>query len=160
MELSIGLIILGLAVATVWAIRHYGWFVAVVEANSMLPTLVPNERILMARIHQPAKLRRGDIVAVLSDELKQVVIKRLIGLPGDHVVIQSDGQVLVNGNPLDEDYVHYSGGTSGSYLVPTDEIFLLGDNRNQSNDSRHWRSSTLPIKQLEGRMIRSLSRPK
>ncbi len=90
------------------------------------------------KTHPPA---RGDIVAFSIPFQPGVTgVKRIIALPGDTVEIDKT-TLLLNGKKLDEPYAKYlSGGRSnfGPVTVPTGKVFLLGDNRDQSKDSRHW----------------------
>jgi signal peptidase I len=78
-----------------------------------------------------------------------VFVKRLIGLPGDTVEIR-DGQLYVNQEPLPEPYVYAGevGGNFGPFEVEDDSYFMMGDNRDQSCDSREW--GTVPRENLIG----------
>ena len=80
---------------------------------------------------------RGDIVVFKSKELKKTLVKRVLGIPGDTLQIRA-GHVIRNGKEISEKYVKYWGGKSGSFKVPKDHYFLLGDNRSDSLDSRYW----------------------
>lgn len=85
--------------------------------------------------------KRGDIVIFkYPDNENENYIKRIIGLPGEKVTIK-EGKVYIGDStePLEEDYVkeEWSGG-DGVYWVPEDSYFMLGDNRNNSKDSREW----------------------
>ncbi len=109
-----------------------------VEQYSMEPTLLPHDRVivnrLLYRFREPA---RGDIVVLrYPRDPHRNYIKRIVALPGDLVEIR-DGHLVVNGRPVEEVYI---GGTpTGSYgpeAVPADSVFVLGDNRNNSEDSR------------------------
>lgn len=103
--------------------------------------------------HQPS---RGDIVVFeYPRDVSKDYIKRVIGLPGDEVYIR-DGQVFVNGQQLDEPYLQgaattceaYKACGSGPVRVPAGTIFVMGDNRNNSSDSREWDS--LPLERVIG----------
>jgi len=112
------------------------------------------------------KLERGDIVVFkYPQDLSKDFVKRLIGLQGDEVKIV-DKQVYINGEPISEDYkVHndihvftkdnsYNYDDSirdnfGPFTVPPGQCFVLGDNRDNSLDSRYW--GTLPLKYLKGK---------
>lgn len=110
-----------------------------VDGLSMKPSLEDNQRIIMEKVsyhfHPP---QRGDIVVIRRPDARfdHPLIKRVIGLPGEVVEIH-DGLVFIDGEPLEEPYL--DGPTPGYYgptLVPEGHIFVLGDNRDSSNDSR------------------------
>jgi signal peptidase I len=83
--------------------------------------------------------RRGDIVAFRHEgDARAIFIKRVIGLPGDRIRIDR-GQVYLNGAELDEPYVrHADGRTFGEIAVPSASVYVLGDNRAESEDSRFF----------------------
>lgn len=132
--------VLPFAVAALLAliINKFVFFNIRVPSESMVPTIKIDDRILVTRVHKPENLKRGDVVVFYLEEKDEKLIKRLIGLPGDTVEVKADGSVIVNGEKLDEPYVKNLGGPSGSYKVPTDGYFFLGDNRSNSLDSRLW----------------------
>lgn len=108
-----------------------------VENISMLPTLEPGEFVLVNKIaYQWGDIDRGDIVVFHYSE-QEDYIKRVIGVPGDVVEINS-GEVRVNDSLLEEPYISAAPQYSGSWEVPDDSLFVLGDNRNQSSDSHRW----------------------
>jgi len=110
-----------------------------VENVSMQPTLQPNEFLLVNRVaYKLGTPKIGDVIvfhAPGADDLDY--IKRLIGLPGDTVHIEN-GIVYVNGQALYETYIADSPNYSGTWEVPEGQIFVLGDNRNNSSDSHLW----------------------
>ncbi len=109
-----------------------------VYGQSMEPNLHTNQRLVVEklsyRFHAP---RRGDIVVLrLPNQGNELLIKRVIGLPGETVEIRQ-GVVYINGKPLDEPYVTYrSYETLAPRVIPPLNVFVLGDNRSASNDSR------------------------
>lgn len=110
-----------------------------VENVSMLPTLEPEEFLLVNRVaYKLGSPKVGDIIVFhapgVSDE---DYIKRLIGLPGDTVTV-SDGVVYVNGQALYEPYIADAPNYTGTWEVPEGQLFVLGDNRNNSSDSHLW----------------------
>lgn len=110
-----------------------------VENISMKPTLQPGEFVLVNRIaYKLGSPAIGDII-VFHYPLnpREDYIKRVIGLPGDLVTV-GDGLVKVNDQPLTEPYIAAPPGYIGSWTVPQDSLFVLGDNRNQSSDSHSW----------------------
>ena len=126
-----------------------------VEGTSMLPELVDQERIFVNKfVYRIDGIERGDIVVFWYplDQTKSY-IKRVVGLPGDIVTVQ-DGSVLVNGQALDEEYVPANFFDHRSYnpvYVDPDHYYVLGDNRNQSNDSRMW--GLVPQQNIYGKAV-------
>jgi signal peptidase I len=113
-----------------------------VEGTSMMPSLEDQERIFVNKfVYRLEPIERGDIVVFrYPRDPSKSYIKRVIGVAGDHIRIDS-GQVYVNGLPLDEDYVPPAYADTRSYpdtVVPADSYFVLGDHRSMSNDSRDF----------------------
>jgi signal peptidase I len=113
-----------------------------VEGTSMMPSLEDQERIFVNKfVYRLEPIERGDIVVFrYPRDPSKSYIKRVIGVAGDHIRIDS-GQVYVNGQPLDEDYVPPAYADTRSYpdtVVPADSYFVLGDHRSMSNDSRDF----------------------
>lgn len=119
-------------------------------SGSMIPTLNDNDRLIASRIWDKDDIKRGDILIFKSDELNELLIKRVIGLPGDHIEIV-DGVVSVNGEKLSEDYVKNNKPYTGVYDVPEDKLFFLGDNRKVSYDSRYWENPYIDKSCVEGK---------
>ena len=103
---------------------------------------------------------RGNIVTFWSDELDKLLVKRVIGLPGDTVSF-SGGYVYINGQRLEEDYLDQQGGTISpnqtSFTVPEGCLFFLGDNRSGSNDARYWEESYIPVGNVKARVLLAIS---
>ena len=113
-----------------------------VEGTSMMPSLDDQERIFVNKfVYRMEPIRRGDIVVFhYPRDPSKSFIKRVIGLAGDHIRIDA-GQVFVNGESLEEDYVPSDYADQRSYpelVVPANAYFLLGDHRTMSNDSRDF----------------------
>jgi signal peptidase I len=113
-----------------------------VEGTSMMPSLEDQERIFVNKfVYRLESIQRGDIVVFrYPRDPSKSFIKRVIGVAGDHIRIDS-GQVYVNGEALDEDYVPNAFTDERSYpdvIVPDDCYFVLGDHRSMSNDSRDF----------------------
>jgi signal peptidase I len=113
-----------------------------VEGTSMMPSLDDQERIFVNKfVYRMEPIQRGDIVVFhYPRDPSKSFIKRVIGLAGDRIRIEA-GQVFVNGQPLDEDYVPPDYADQRSYaemIVPANAYFLLGDHRTMSNDSRDF----------------------
>jgi signal peptidase I len=113
-----------------------------VEGTSMMPGLEDQERIFVNKfVYRWEPIQRGDIVVFrYPRDTTKSYIKRVIGTAGDRIRIEN-GQVYVNGEALDEDYVpsDYADARSyGEVVVPSNSYFVLGDHRTMSNDSRDF----------------------
>jgi signal peptidase I len=113
-----------------------------VEGTSMMPSLADHERIFVNKfVYRLEPIERGDIVVFrYPRDPSQSYIKRVIGVAGDRIHIDG-GQVYVNDQPLDEDYVPpaYTDVQSlQEMVVPAQSYFVLGDHRNMSRDSRDF----------------------
>ena len=131
-----------------------------IPSPSMVPTLAVGDRLLVEKVSYHLHLpNRGDIVVFAPPpqlqeygyQASQAFIKRVIGLPGQQVQV-SQGKVYVNGEPLAENYVleapQYE---MPPVTVPAGQLFVMGDNRNDSNDSHVW--GFLPIENVIGRAL-------
>jgi signal peptidase I len=113
-----------------------------VEGTSMMPSLDDQERIFVNKyVYRLEPIQRGDIVVFrYPRDTSKSFIKRVIGLAGDRIRIES-GEVFVNGEALEEDYVPAAYADQRSYselVVPPSSYFVLGDHRTMSNDSRDF----------------------
>lgn len=119
----------------------------------MTPRIDEDEYVLInALAYRLGSPRRGDIVAFKHERSSPaVLLKRIIGLPGDRIAIDR-GIVSVNGRPLREPYVRFRDERSATErLVPRDAYYVLGDNRKNSDDSRAF--GTVPAGDLIGRAV-------
>ncbi len=124
-----------------------------VYGQSMEPNLHTNERLVIEKLsyhfHGP---RRGDVI-VLHDPggSPELLIKRVIGLPGERITL-ANGKVFVDGVPLDEPYLtQETQGGGRSWIVPPFSVFVLGDNRSASRDSRIF--GPVALDQILGRAL-------
>lgn len=141
-----------IAVVLALVVRGFVVETFVVLGPSMEPTLHDLERLfvnkLVYRLREPS---RGDIVVfAYPRDLHRDFIKRVIGLPGDTVEIR-DGRVFINGEFIQEPYVVYPDHHTnhGLVTVPSDSVFVLGDNRRNSEDSRYF--GFVPLANIRGR---------
>jgi signal peptidase I len=113
-----------------------------VEGTSMMPSLDDQERIFVNKyVYRLEPIQRGDIVVFrYPRDTSKSFIKRVIALAGDRIRIES-GEVFVNGEALEEDYVPAAYADQRSYseiVIPANSYFVLGDHRTMSNDSRDF----------------------
>lgn len=135
------------------AVRRWLVFLTKIESVSMVPALAPGRYVLTRRLTHPGLIRRGDVLVVSSQELDRTVVKRVLGLPGEQVVIEAAGGIRVNGRLLPEPYVVHTGGPCGTFRIPPGHLLLLGDNRACSSDGRHWQAPYLPLDAVQGTVI-------
>lgn len=124
------------------------YFNVLVEGDSMKPTLKSGDVLTVNTLKE---VERGDIIIV--DNKGKLIIKRAIAVPHDRVKIK-DGFVFVNGSLLEEDYILRQGSTDNftwtteDYILKEGEIFYLGDNREDSSDSRIY--GTCKVSNVKG----------
>lgn len=123
-----------------------------VEGNSMEPSLHDGEFVVVNRLaYRWSPPQRGDIIVFYAPpDPSRRFIKRIIGLPGDSVRV-SGGQVYVNQVEISEPYILSPPRYSGSWTVGKNELFVLGDNRNNSDDSTSW--GMLPMNMVIGKAV-------
>jgi signal peptidase I len=121
-----------------------------VQGHSMLPTMHEGEYLIINKLsYFLDEPEAGDIIVLhYPRDRTREYIKRVIGVPGDTVEV-ANGEVSINGVVLDEPYIADDPNYSGSWIVPEDNFFVLGDNRNSSSDSHSW--SFLPRDDIVGK---------
>lgn len=108
-----------------------------VPTGSMAPTIKEHSLVLGTR-YDTDEINRYDIVIFkYPDDESQIYIKRVIGLPGETITIQN-GAVYADGKLLEDSFVAELSADDGEYQVPDGSYFMMGDNRNNSIDSRFW----------------------
>jgi signal peptidase I len=111
----------------------------IIAGSSMSPTFNEGDRLMMNT--SPGEILRGDVIMFRSPRDKSVlIINRVIGLSGETVLIRN-GRVIIDGAPLDEPYLQNTNGYSrdfGPVSIPDNHFFVMGDNRDNSLDSRDW----------------------
>ena len=133
---------------------------SLVDGQSMEPTLHDNDRLVINRVNYLFdKPQRGDVIVMNAvmprDAAKGIMlIKRIIGLPGETVEMR-DQQVYINGVILDEPYINepcsFGNCRDAQWELGDDEFFVMGDNRNHSNDSRRF--NAVPFNHIVGQAI-------
>ena len=133
----------------------------IVQQQSMEPNFHAGDYLISSR--QSYKLfgepQRGDVIVFKSELLddngnEKNLIKRIIGLPGDVIAI-TDGYVYVNGEKIQEDYLPGQGisGEMDAITVPENQLFVMGDNREVSEDSRSPRVGTIDESTIVGKVV-------
>lgn len=126
-----------------------------VDGYSMLPTLKDRDRLAVNKVgYHIGEPERGDIIVFkYPADPKLIFIKRVIGVEGDRVEIKNH-RVYVNGEELEEDYILEKPlGDYPEVVVPENTVFVLGDNRNDSRDSRYPDVGFIPLKYIRGKAI-------
>ncbi len=133
---------------------------SLVDGSSMEPTFYGDDRLVVSRVHYLlGEPQRGDILvfnAVVEEEAEQgvMLIKRVIGLPGETVELREQA-VYINGEALDEPYInepcYIRHCTDQAWVLAENEYFMVGDNRNNSRDSRRF--GPVPLNKIVGQVV-------
>ncbi|MDI6860682.1 MAG: signal peptidase I [Caldisericia bacterium] len=139
-----------IAFALAFTIRTFIYEPYRVQMSSMNPTLYENDLIMVNKfIYRFREPKRGEIVIFKPPYGDKDYIKRVIGLPGEIIEIK-DGYVYINGKKLNESYIkNTTPGNLGPLKIPEGTIFVMGDNRGNSLDSREF--GPIDIKSIDGR---------
>jgi len=123
-----------------------------VDGESMEPTLTSGEYVMVNRLsYRIGTPHRGDIIVFhFPGDPQEEYIKRVIGLPGDDILVRN-GQVYINGQLLNESYINVKINYTGTWHIPDGQLFVLGDNRNNSSDSHDW--GTVPMDYVVGKAV-------
>lgn len=140
--------------------------IAITCGNSMNSTLSNNDILLMEKITQRfGTLKRFDVIVFDSEnEIHEDYIKRIIGLPGEKVQIKQDGTIYINGKKLKDDKygketIKDPGNAIETITLGKNEYFVLGDNRNNSSDSR-FELGPVKLSQIKGHVLFGILPPK
>lgn len=130
------------------------WMLGLIPSESMENTLRKGDIIFGSRIETGKEdIKRYDILAFTPpDNPETTYIKRVIGLPGETIEV-FDGEVYADGVKLDNSFIKEPQDDSGdgSYIVPEGHYFFLGDNRNNSYDSRFWDEEFVPLENIKSK---------
>ncbi len=155
-EIISWVLVIGIAVLLALAINKWVIYKISSPTPSMENTFLVGEKVVILRpaylFHEP---ERGDIVVFANpeEEGEDDYIKRIIGLPGE-TVEGHDGVVYINGQPLEEDYLREEmEGSFGPYEIPEGTYWMMGDNRNESGDSRYWADKFVPKGDIHGKAL-------
>lgn len=138
-----------------WILTNVLFINAIIPSGSMESTIMTGDYLLGIRhIYDFTDVERGDVVIFkYPDDESQRFIKRVIGLPGEEVLI-SRGNIYINGKILDEPYLNETwvkGNDGYLFTVPEDCYLVLGDNRNNSLDARYWTNTYVRKDQIIGK---------
>lgn len=155
-EIISWILIIVIALAASFLVNRFVIVNATVPSGSMENTIKTGNRIIGWRFaYTFGEPERGDIIIFkFPDDETQNYVKRIIGLPGDTVEIIS-GEIFINGSntPLEENYLKEEWVYTANEIfeVPEDSYFMLGDNRNSSNDSRSWQNKYVKKDKILGK---------
>ncbi len=130
---------------------------ASIPTASMETTIMTGDRVFGNRLaYIKEEPERGDIVMFkFPDDERQLFIKRIIGMPGETLEMK-DGRIYIDGSdtPLDEPYLNVTPvGDYGPVTIPEDAYFMMGDNRNNSADSRYWNNTFVYREKIVGKAV-------
>lgn len=154
------LVYLIVVITVALAIRTFLFEPVRVSGHSMIPTLQDKDTMFVEKIsymlHEP---ERGDIIICYYPGYEESCVKRVIGLPGEKVTILS-GKVYIEGKELDESEYWQDDILSWDqmFVVEEDSVFVMGDNRNGSKDSRNSSVGSIPYSKILGK-VRSVLWP-
>lgn len=136
-------------------LRTFVFQMALVNQISMEPTLKEGQMLIISKINYfIGSPKRGDIVVLKDDTQNKLLIKRVIGVPGETVMLQ-DGKVFINNQELDPDYTSFPTFAYDQTVweLPGNEYFVLGDNREHSRDSRAVDVGLVQKEKIIGRAV-------
>ena len=145
------------AIAAALLINNFVIVNAQIPSSSMEDTIMPGDRVFGNRLaYVLGEPELFDIIIFrYPDDESQLFIKRIIGLPGETVEIR-DGHIYINGSdtPLEDvETKEPMEGSFGPYTVPEDCYFVMGDNRNNSRDSRYWEHTFVTEDEILGKAV-------
>lgn len=141
----------------IWAIAIYLLvsifiFSARVDGDSMNPTFTDGNFLFATRNYLTSEYDHGDVIVFNSSTLGKALIKRVIGVPGDTIKIE-DQKVYVNGEEIKEDYINNPPLENLEIKVTNGNYFVMGDNRQNSLDSRYELVGLVSKQQIMGKVV-------
>lgn len=148
---------MAIAAGLVFLLKEFIIINAFIPSSSMENAIMPGDRVIGNRLAYLSKEpERGDIVIFLyPDDESQLFVKRVVGLPGEEVVIE-DAKVYVEGILLEEPYLKEEwlvGNDSYAFEIPEGSYLVLGDNRNNSKDARYWDNTYVEEDKILGEAV-------
>lgn len=148
------LLLIAIAILIAFFIRSYIIHPFLIPTASMEPTIKIGDNLLIEKVsYRFRSPKYGEIVIFDNPSGDgRRLIKRAIGVAGDHIEVTDDGHVIINEEPLEESYARYQDiGQAFNYDVPEGTVFVLGDNRGNSQDSRWF--GPIPINTIIGKAV-------
>ncbi|MCD7834475.1 MAG: signal peptidase I [Lachnospiraceae bacterium] len=156
-EILSWILYIGFVILATWLILHFVGQRTVVDGRSMNDTLQDGDNLIVEKLsYRFGDPQRFDIIVFQPyEDSSELYIKRIIGLPGETVRIDEDGSIYIDGELLEEDYgretIENPGRASEEITLGEDEYFVLGDNRNNSTDSRTERVGNVSLDSIVGK---------
>lgn len=132
--------------------------------SGSMETTIPTKSLLVSwrlpYLVSDPELERGDVITFWNEEMEKLLVKRVVALPGEEISFDG-GFVYVDGQRLNEPYLNEQGITVSadrkSFTVPEGCVFMMGDNRGGSDDSRYWDEPYVPLSQVRAKVLAVIS---
>lgn len=151
-------LVAAISIVIAFTINRYVIINANIPTRSMVPTVNAGDKLFGFRMaYMFSEPQRGDVIIFnhqcYENAEEESLLKRVIGIEGDKVEIK-DGKLYVNDKEVVENYLaEEMVGTFGPYIVPADSYFVMGDNRNMSDDSRLWDNTYVHMDEIQAKAI-------